>query len=145
MINQLRLYDVDPALEGPFLDRSRDHAQRIMTERYGFRILAKWMSREAGRLRFVYLLAWNDEEEMRRQWAAFLADAEWDRIKVGSRIGSREPVQAVEDIPLRRLLGPAWQPLAAQGPGVAFSPLPPAAPPALRDRSGRSAAPLDLS
>jgi len=100
MINQLRLYEVDPALEEPFLRRFHDHAEAIMTERYGFRFLAQWMSREEGRLRFVYLLAWRDEEEMRRQWAAFMADEEWERVKAESRIGSREPVLAVEDIPL---------------------------------------------
>ncbi len=100
MINQLRLYDVDPDLEGVFLDRFRDHAQRIMTERYGFRILAMWLAREERRLRFVYLLSWTDAAEMKAKWAAFMADEEWKRAKEESRIGRHEPVQAIEDIPL---------------------------------------------
>ncbi len=57
MINQLRLYDYDPALEEPFLSRFRDHAARIMA-RYGFRILAMWTTRtEAASLRLSPFLA----------------------------------------------------------------------------------------
>ena len=100
MINQLRLYDVDPDLEGAFLDRFRGHAHRIMTERYGFRILAMWLAREERRLRFIYLLSWTDADEMKTKWAAFMGDGDWERIKQESRVGSHEPVRAVEDIPL---------------------------------------------
>ncbi len=100
MINQLRLYDIDPDLESAFLARFRDHAHRIMTERYGFRVLAMWLAREGQRLRFVYLLSWTDVAEMKAKWAEFMADGEWERIKQESRIGSHEPVRAVEDIPL---------------------------------------------
>lgn len=100
MINQLRLYDYDPALEEPFLRRFRDHVARIMAQ-YGFRILAMWTTQAENRNRFVYLLAWQDEAEMRERWAAFMADEEWSRIKIESRIETgREPVQAIEDIML---------------------------------------------
>lgn len=71
-----------------------------MTERYGFRIRAMWLAREEARLRFVYLLAWQDAAEMKRQWAAFMADEEWSRVKAESRVGSWKPVQAVEGIRL---------------------------------------------
>ena len=100
MINQLRLYDIDPELEARFLARFEHHAQRIMRERYGFRIRAMWLAREEKRLRFVYLLSWKDEAEMRAQWAAFMADEEWSRIKVESRTGSREPVRSIEEMVL---------------------------------------------
>jgi hypothetical protein len=100
VINQLRIYDVDPGLEDRFLIRFADHAQRIMTERYGFRILAMWTTRTVERLRFVYLLSWSDAGEMAAKWTAFMADREWDEIKRESRIGSREPVQGIEDLPL---------------------------------------------
>jgi hypothetical protein len=100
MINQLRLYDFDPALEDVFLDRFRDHAHRIMTQRYGFRIIAMWLTRDPRRARFVYLLSWNDETEMKEKWAAFMADEEWERIKQNSRMGRHEPVRSVEDISL---------------------------------------------
>jgi hypothetical protein len=100
MINQLLLYDISPALENRFLERFRLHAQRIMTGRYGFRIKAMWIAREEKRVRFVYLL-WKDMTEMQVQWKAFMADAEWERIKQESRVGSSEPVLAIEDLLLQ--------------------------------------------
>lgn len=99
MINQLRLYDFDPALRGAFLDRFRDHASRIM-RRHGFRILAMWTAESADRLRFVYLLSWADEAEMRARWAAFMADAEWTEVKRRTQAAHGEPVRAIEDIVL---------------------------------------------
>jgi hypothetical protein len=100
VINQLRVYDIDPELVDRFLERFGKHAQRIMTERYGFRILAMWTTRTGEQVRFVYLLSWVDEEEMNAKWKAFMADQEWDQIKRESRVGSREPVRGIEDMPL---------------------------------------------
>ncbi|MEM0944164.1 MAG: NIPSNAP family protein [Pseudomonadota bacterium] len=81
MINQLRIYTVPRANRGPFLDRFRDHAARLMTERHGFRIQAMWTADDGETLRFVYLLAWQDADEMRARWEAFMADPDWSRIK----------------------------------------------------------------
>ena len=81
MINQLRIYEVPKSNKGPFLDRFRDHAARIMTDRYGFRIQAMWTSETDDTLEFVYLLTWADEDDMTRSWAAFMADDEWAAIK----------------------------------------------------------------
>ena len=80
MINQLRIYDVPLTNKGPFLARFRDHAARIMGT-YGFRIQAMWTIEETDRLRFVYLLAWQDEAEMKDAWSRFMADEEWAEIK----------------------------------------------------------------
>ena len=96
MINQLRVYRIDPALADVFHTRFRDHATRLMTQ-HGFRILAMWEERREEELNFVYLLAWTDEAEMRERWAAFMADAEWDAIKVRSRGPGGEPVQGVTE------------------------------------------------
>lgn len=81
MINQLRIYQVPKGNRGPFLDRFRDHAARIMTKRYGFRIQAMWTSETDDALHFVYLLAWADEAELAERWSAFMADEEWRDIK----------------------------------------------------------------
>ncbi len=81
MINQLRIYEVPKTNKGPFLDRFRDHAARIMRERHGFRIQAMWTSETEEKLEFVYLLSWDDVDEMTRCWAAFMADKEWTAIK----------------------------------------------------------------
>lgn len=93
-VQQLRIYEIDPAKRGAFLRRFEQHAVRIMRGRYGFTILATWESRNDDALEFVYLLHWPDRETMTRQWAAYLADPEWERIKreIRAEVGG-EPVQ----------------------------------------------------
>lgn len=81
MINQLRIYTVPQDNRAPFLERFRDNAARIMAS-YGFRIQAMWTAEDDEAFKFVYLLTWNDEAEMHDAWAAFMADAEWAKIKV---------------------------------------------------------------
>ncbi len=100
MINQLRLYRIDPARKDVFLKRFREHAVRIMTERYGFQILAMWLSDEKEQMRFVYLLSWPDAAAMTSAWERFMADKEWAEIKRRFRESHGEPVQSVEDIAL---------------------------------------------
>lgn len=99
MINQLRIYDVPPENEGPFLDRFRDHAVRLM-QTHGFRLQAMWTEETRDRLRFVYLLAWRDAAEMKDCWAAFMADAEWARIKKETSTQHGTFVLGIEDIVL---------------------------------------------
>lgn len=101
MINQLRLYRIDPDLKDVFLRRFKDHAARIMRERYGFNILAMWLSEKDKQVRFIYLLAWQDAAAMERGWKEFMADEEWAKIKRQTREAIGEPVQAVEDVPLK--------------------------------------------
>lgn len=80
MINQLRIYEIPAENRGPFNDRFRDQAQPIFA-RHGFRIQAMWESERDGKLFFIYLLEWADEDEMKAAWDAFMADEEWAEIK----------------------------------------------------------------
>jgi hypothetical protein len=80
VIHELRIYEIYEHNQQAFLDRFRDHAARIM-ERYEFDIRAMWVERGGDRPRFVYLLAWPDDDAMRSSWEAFLADEEWRQIK----------------------------------------------------------------
>ncbi|MEM8849579.1 MAG: NIPSNAP family protein [Pseudomonadota bacterium] len=98
-INQLRIYEIPPGNRGPFLDRFRDHAARLMAD-HGFRICAMWTSDPDGRVRFVYLLSWTDEAEMRAAWEAFMADPDWARIKAETSAIHGDFVLGIEDIPL---------------------------------------------
>lgn len=84
MIHQLRMYRIHPDLKAEFDIRFRDHASRIMKS-YDFNIVAMWYSEYEGDTEFVYILQWPDEDTMRKQWAAFMADAEWEAIKKQSR------------------------------------------------------------
>jgi hypothetical protein len=89
VVHQLRIYELFDDTREAFHERFRDHAQRIMA-RYDFRIVAMWESRTDERIEFAYLLEWPDEETMKEQWAAFMADQEWSDIKAEtSRIHGR--------------------------------------------------------
>jgi hypothetical protein len=81
MIQQLRIYEIFEKNKAQFHARFREHAARIMQERYGFKIVAMWETKFGDRTEFVYLLEWPDETSKTTQWAAFMADAEWTEIK----------------------------------------------------------------
>ncbi len=80
MIHQLRIYEIFDNNKSAFHARFRDHAARIM-RRYDFQIVAMWETRFDNKTEFVYLLEWPDEATKTRQWAAFMADAEWTEIR----------------------------------------------------------------
>jgi hypothetical protein len=102
MIHQLRIYEIFDGNKTAFHARFRDHAARIM-RKYDFEIAAMWETRFENKTEFVYLLEWPDEATKTRQWAAFMADAEWTEIK---RVTSAEHgvlVGAIEDRVLQPL------------------------------------------
>lgn len=84
MINQLRIYQIEPGLKTEFDVRFKEHALRIMKS-YDFDISAMWYSKDGESTEFVYILRWPDEETMRKQWDAFMSDTEWKDIKRKSR------------------------------------------------------------
>ncbi len=100
MINQLRIYEVPKSNREPFLDRFRDHAARIMTDRYGFRVQAMWTSETDTTFKFVYLLAWSDAQEMAQRWAAFMADDEWADIKARTAAEHGDFVLGIDEMTL---------------------------------------------
>lgn len=112
-IHQLRIYGIFDETRQAFHDRFRDHAARIMA-RHGFHIVSMWESRgEDGKPRFVYLLQWPDEATMREGWAAFMADAEWARIK---RETAREHGRFVDGIEEHVLQPTDYSPQASFSP-----------------------------
>ncbi len=84
MVHQLRIYQINPELKTEFDTRFRKHAVRIM-QSYGFDIKAMWYSKFEDRTEFVYILEWSDTKTLEKQWAAFMADKEWEDIKLKSR------------------------------------------------------------
>ena len=99
MINQLRIYEVPAANRQPFLDRFHDHAARLMAD-YGFRIQAMWMSEIEVNPKFVYLLIWDDEDQMRTAWDGFMVDPEWAQIKQETRAAHGDFVLGIDDLVL---------------------------------------------
>jgi hypothetical protein len=100
MIHQLRIYEIFDTNKTAFHARFRDHAARIM-RKYDFQIVAMWETRFENKTEFVYLLGWPDEATKTRQWAAFMADAEWTEIK---RVTSSEHGVLVGEIEDRVLI-----------------------------------------
>ncbi|GAB5470096.1 MAG: NIPSNAP family protein [Rhodospirillales bacterium] len=96
MIHQLRIYEFFPNNKTAFLDRFRDHAARLM-RKHGFDIVKMWTTEQAGRLEFVYLLAWPDRAALDAAWASFMADAEWQEIKRVTAAEHGDMVGAIED------------------------------------------------
>lgn len=101
-VHQLRIYQLDTHTRAAFLDRFRDHAQRIMA-RHGFDIVAMWESEHNGSPEFVYLLRWPDAEAKDARWKAFSEDEEWIRIKAETPAEDRPPLVAIEDRMLDRV------------------------------------------
>ncbi len=97
MIHQLRIYEIFERNKAAFHARFRDHAARIMTERYGFAFLGMWETQSAGRVEFAYILVWPDIETKTETWARFMADEEWKEIKRVTREAHGEFVGAIED------------------------------------------------
>ncbi|MEI2456946.1 NIPSNAP family protein [Lysobacter firmicutimachus] len=109
-IQQLRIYEIFEDTKPHFHARFRDHALRIM-QRYDFRIVAMWETRQEQRTEFAYLLEWPDEATMKDRWARFMADEEWSRIKRETRSRGRmvgqiqdRTLHMVEYSPQRHLL-----------------------------------------
>jgi hypothetical protein len=97
MIQQLRIYEIFEHNKIHFHQRFRDHAARIMRERYGFRIVVMWETRFGERTEFAYLLEWPDESAKTAAWSAFMADAEWSEIKRVTHAAHGLMVGEIED------------------------------------------------
>ena len=101
IIYQLRMYEIFEHNKAAFHDRFRDHAARIMRT-YGFNFIAMWETQIDGRIEFVYLLSWPNEQTMRRAWSEFMADEEWKEFKRITSAQHGDLVGTIED----RVLAP---------------------------------------
>lgn len=100
MIHQLRIYEIFEHNKAAFHARFRDHAARIMAT-YGFKIVHMWESKTEQGTRFVYLLEWPNEEEMKLAWQRFMADQEWQEIKRVTREQHGDLVGTISEMVLR--------------------------------------------
>ena len=100
-IQQLRIYEIFESNKPAFHARFRDHTLRIM-KRYGFDVISIWETRHGGRTELTYLLQWPDEATLKRQWAAFMADEEWSRIKKEWAAAHGRAVGEIQDRTLKR-------------------------------------------
>lgn len=84
MIYEMRVYHAMPGRMPALLARFENHTLRIW-QRFGFRQAGFWttlVGQSSSDL--TYMLAWESAEECQRQWAAFMADPEWKRVRAES-------------------------------------------------------------
>lgn len=112
-IEELRIYDLVRDNRGPFHQRFREHAIRLM-HRHDFDIVDIWESESGGRLQFVYVLSWPDQATMQARWAAFRADPEWVAAKRQSAADHGDVLQAAPHSQLLRRV--AYSPACASAP-----------------------------
>jgi len=95
VIYQIRIYELNEYNKDQFLIRFKDHASRIM-KRHGFNILNMWTTNHNGVPEFVYLLKWENDEELKSGWERFFSDKEWIEIRdktteqYGKLVGERK-------------------------------------------------------
>ena len=114
MIQRLRIYEIFENNKAAFHARFRDHAARIMQQRYGFQFLAMWETRFGERTEFVYLLQWPDEATKTAAWSEFMQDKEWAEIK---RVTSAEHGLLVGKIEDRSLILTDYSPATGDSRG----------------------------
>ncbi|NJM26977.1 MAG: NIPSNAP family containing protein [Bacteroidia bacterium] len=95
-MHQLRIYTLNADNQAQFHERFRDHAHRIM-KKYDFHIVSIWESRHDGKVEFVYLLQWKDEQTMKACWERFMADEEWKEIKLKTSARYGSFVESIEE------------------------------------------------
>lgn len=79
-VHQLRIYELTAKNKKVFHERFKTEAARIM-KKYDFHIVSIWESSSEGKVEFVYLLEWKDEESLKQGWEKFMSDQEWKDIK----------------------------------------------------------------
>jgi hypothetical protein len=89
-VYELRTYT---AAEGKLANvnaRFRDHTRRIF-DKHNMKSIGYWTPLEGptADTTLIYLLEHPSREEARKNWAAFSADPEWQKVKTESEVGGR--------------------------------------------------------
>lgn len=88
-IFELRVYTPNEGKLDAVDARFRDHTRAIF-DRHHMRSVGYWLPTEgveAGK--FVYILEHSSREEARKNWAAFNADPEWQKVKAESEANGK--------------------------------------------------------
>jgi len=100
MIYELRHYIAKPGRAAALSARFRDHVFPIM-RRHGLSVHDFWESAD-GTGELWYVMAWRNEAEMTRLWAAFRGDPEWLAARAATETDG-SPIQSSTSVLLRRV------------------------------------------
>jgi len=84
-VYELRLYHVHEGKMDALRDRFRDHTDAIF-KRYNMKSVGYWQPEDAPSSQnlFVYILEHPSRQVAEKNWAAFQADPEWQKVKAES-------------------------------------------------------------
>ena len=83
-VYELRLYQVNEGKMDALIARFGDHTDAIF-KRHNMKSVGFWRPQDApfSENMFVYILEHPSRDDARKNWAAFQADPEWKKVKVG--------------------------------------------------------------
>ena len=84
-VYELRMYNVNPGKMDALKDRFRDHTDALF-KRHNMKSIGYWVPEDAPASQnlFVYILEHPSRQEAEKNWAAFQADPEWQKVKADS-------------------------------------------------------------
>ena len=81
MIYELRDYKAAPGKLAALNDRFRNHTLKLFAK-HGMNSIGYWTdARDKDSNRLVYMLAFDDLDDMQQKWAAFIADEDWKAVR----------------------------------------------------------------
>jgi hypothetical protein len=89
-VYELRMYSAADGKLDALNARFRDHTRRIF-DRHNMKSVGYWMPTEGEKAgnTLIYILEHPSREEARKNWAAFNADPEWQKVKAESEANGR--------------------------------------------------------
>ena len=97
-IYELRTYTAADGKLDNVVARFRDHTVRIFNK-HNMKSVGYWTPAEAplAGTTLIYILEHPNREEARKNWAAFTADPEWQKVKAESEVNGRIVAKAESD------------------------------------------------
>jgi len=89
-VYELRMYHVNAGKMDALRDRFRDHTDAIF-KRHNIKSVGYWSPEDtpASQNLFIYILEHPSREEAEKNWAAFQADPEWQKVKAESEANGK--------------------------------------------------------
>ena len=87
-VYELRMYHVNAGKMDALRDRFRDHTDAIF-KRHNMKSVGYWIPEDASQNLFIYILEHPGRDEAEKNWAAFQADPEWQKVKAESEANGK--------------------------------------------------------
>jgi len=96
---ELRTYTAPPGKLGDLQKRFRDHTLK-MFEKHGMTNIGYWVPQDepAHSNTLIYVIAHESREQAKKNWAAFGADPEWQKVRTASEVNGKILEKAPESV-----------------------------------------------